>query len=229
MGFSRRLLGALMGPSKYAGRINLLSGILASSTKWSITICQSAVMLRERKVSELRAASRLPKATTATIVGVKTPVFTTRYSQSKVTFLKSLADDLCGIGMPAHLGRRRNILRFRVTLENPSTAELCNLMRREKAKRLIAEATFLKKVDASQLFDHFSPANGISVKAIKPEVTFCRTRTDFDLFRLCRLLQSVPTSRLLYRQIAALIIGAGQPTRPVMGAIGLASPVYSLR
>jgi hypothetical protein len=101
-------------------------------------------------------------------------------------------------------------------------------MKQEKARRLGTEARFVEKVIATQLFHHFARPDSVSIKAIKPKIIFCKTRTHFDLFHLCRLLQSVPSSRLLYRQIAALVIDVGQPAMPVMGAFGLASPIYSL-
>lgn len=153
---------------------------------------------------------------------------TMRYSRWKAAFLEDLANDLRRMGMPSHLNKRGQVLDFRAVLKRPSTAKLRDLMKREKTRRLESEADFLEKVVATQLFNHFPGPDSLSIKAIKPEIVFCKTKTHFDLFHLCRLLQSVPSSRLLYRQIAALVVDTGQPTMPIMGAIGLASPVYSL-
>jgi len=156
-------------------------------------------------------------------------VATTRYSQLNAAFLKRLSDDLRRVGMPSRLNRRGQFLDFCAVLKRPSPAKLRDLMRQEKSRRLTAEEKFLKRAVANRLFDHFPAPDSVAIKPIRPKVVFCRTKTDFDLFRLCRLLQSVPAPRLLYRQIAALVVDSGQPTRPIMGAIGLASPIYSLK
>jgi hypothetical protein len=130
--------------------------------------------------------------------------------------------------MRAGLQRRGQFLYFSAKFKNPSPAKIRDLMKVQKARRLDNEADFLKRAIATHLPRYFSTTNSVAIDRIKPQIVFCRTRTDLDLFRLCRLLQSVPAARLLYRQIAALIIDVGQPHSPVMGAIGLASPIYSL-
>lgn len=66
-------------------------------------------------------------------------------------------------------------------------------------------------------------------RKIKPELVICETRADYAVYRYARLLQNVPTSSGVGRQIAALVYDTGQPRRVLMGVLGLTSPAYAVR
>ena len=68
----------------------------------------------------------------------------------------------------------------------------------------------------------------ISLSRIEPVVTMCKTGEDIQLFEYCRLSQRVPSGRRIGRQIRSLVFDVGQLGRRLIGAIGLASPMYAL-
>ncbi len=105
---------------------------------------------------------------------------------------------------------------------------ITSLLTAERARRVAADSEFIQRVQSRGLLDNFANGRDVQVDAIDPQLIPCTNQSQFDLFRYCRHLQSIPAPPLLYRQIAFLVRDAGQPTAPLMGVIGLASTVYNL-
>lgn len=103
------------------------------------------------------------------------------------------------------------------------------LLKRIRDRRLSAEAGFVASAESAGVLQHFADGAAVDVARIKPEVSICFSREQFELFRYCRLKQAFPTTGLVGRQIRAIIWDVGQDRPFVMGAIGLSSSPYSLR
>ena len=101
-------------------------------------------------------------------------------------------------------------------------------MNDESKRRLMTASSFVSNLIFKGIENQFASGLNVKIGSIRPAIHFCETRGDHDVFRFCRMLQSVPTSRLLYRQISAIVRDHGQMGRPIIGAFGLSSSVYSL-
>src|ERR1051326_1809864 len=151
---------------------------------------------------------------------------TTRHSRLKADFLHALVLDLRQLGLVANVSRVKRSLRLRVIL--PRTNSTRNWLKQIQQRRLKDEQAFIARMRARAVDTAFAEGRSIDIDKIKPVIHFCVSRADKDLFKFCRLMQSVPASKLLYRQIAALVKDEGQPGAPVIGAFGLSSTIYSL-
>jgi uncharacterized protein DUF4338 len=63
---------------------------------------------------------------------------------------------------------------------------------------------------------------------LQPQLHFCQSAADNRLYESLRLLQRVPSGRRLGRQLRVLVYDSAQPNPALVGAIGLASPLYRL-
>jgi len=156
-------------------------------------------------------------------------VTSTRHSVLKETFLRLVSQDLRSFGLGARTVRRGSLLSFHFSLGEISTSCRLEAIKREQIRRVSAESGFINRMRAGGVTQLFIDETRLNVNAIEPVIHFCRSPEEFALFRYCRMLQSVPAPKLLYRQIAALVRDHGQPGAPLMGIFGLSSPVYSMR
>ncbi len=151
----------------------------------------------------------------------------TRLSRARYDFLKSLARDLERLGLETRVRRIGGRLHFSANVGSLGIGAVIASMKHERIRRVQEQASFVRRMleKTSQVF-----ADGCALDSerIEPSLHFCATPADFELFRLCTLMQSIPAPRLLYRQLPILVRDAGEATFPVIGAIGLASTVYSL-
>lgn len=152
----------------------------------------------------------------------------TPYSQDKYAFLHCLQADLRRIGIAVSMKWNRNQLGFMLRPVALKTGRIVKLMRDERDRRLHAEREFLTRALSDGITEQFAIGSSLDFDSINPKIEFCASREELETFRFCRLLQSVPAPRLLYRQIAALVRDEGQPGTPLIGAFGLSSTVYSL-
>src|ERR1700674_2141572 len=63
---------------------------------------------------------------------------------------------------------------------------------------------------------------------LQPQLHFCQSAADNRLYESVRLVQRVPSGRRLGRQLRVLVYDTAQPDAALIGAIGLASPLYRL-
>src|SRR5579871_1703513 len=133
----------------------------------------------------------------------------TRYSEHKYVFMRRLQTDLRRIGISVSMKWNRNQLGFTLSPVSLKTARIIRLMKDERGRRLRSEREFLTRVLSNGITKQFAIGSSLDFHAINPKIEFCASREEQDVFRLCRLLQSVPAPRLLYRQIAALVRDAG--------------------
>jgi len=161
-------------------------------------------------------------------VNAVTQTYITRYSRNKHALFMSLKKDLNRLGIHAHVHSKRFRLEFELAPIVLDSRAVVDLMRHESRRRLVDERQFLNRMAGASISRQFANGNILDISKIQPAIYFCNTRADNDLFRFCRLLQSVPSSKLLYRQIKAVVRDEGQPGNPIIGAFGLSSSVYVL-
>lgn len=157
-----------------------------------------------------------------------TTAVSTPSSRLKDKFLRLLGSDLRRIGVSMTVRRYRKTLRCTLQITSPPREKLVTFMRQERARRLAEESAFVSGLDQRLPETLFASGRNLNFATITPRIEFCSSRRDLEIFRYCRLLQSVPAPRLLYRQIAALVVDDGQTGSPLIGAFGICSPVYSL-
>ncbi len=63
---------------------------------------------------------------------------------------------------------------------------------------------------------------------IKPIIEVCKTKEQFDLFRICRFYWSSPYSEYVGRRIKLLVRDAGLPSRPLIGIAALGSSIVHI-
>src|ERR1700722_11372757 len=132
-------------------------------------------------------------------------VATIRHSRLKLEFLRSLQTDLRRVGISLSLNRASKYVKLRLLLKPVPEDRKIRLMREEQVHRFGSAAPFLKKLISEGVENQFVDGIHLNCGSIKPRIEFCKSREDHELLKFCRLLQSVPASRLLYRQIAALV------------------------
>lgn len=152
----------------------------------------------------------------------------TEYSKGKAAFLNSFTEDLRRIGMHTRVSIQNRVIHFRAHFRPLRDSALVRHMRSERLRRLQQEGEFIRGFEASGLGQLLADGRRLDVATIAPRLQICRTPEDFKLFRFCRLMESVPAPRLLYRQIAALVRDEGQGGSPLIGAFGLSSSIYTL-
>ncbi len=151
-----------------------------------------------------------------------------KYSLRKHEFLLSVSSDLRRIGISGQVLRKNGALIFTADLGNICSSRLVEFMEQERLRRNLALSGFINKMAVQGMATLLADGRHLDVGTIRPRIQFCRSDWDLAVFRFCRLMQSVPTSKLMYRQIAALLRDDGQNGSPLIGAFGLSSPVYSL-
>ncbi|MFY9621750.1 MAG: Druantia anti-phage system protein DruA [Pyrinomonadaceae bacterium] len=98
-----------------------------------------------------------------------------------------------------------------------------------RSAQLRAARSFIDRVERSGMKRLFISGADLRIESISPRIHICRTDEDFEIFRYCGLLQSVPSGQRIGRRISALVYDDSQrDQRTVMGAIGLASSMYTL-
>jgi hypothetical protein len=146
-----------------------------------------------------------------------------------VRFIHSLAKDLRMVGMKPRITRRGRTIQLSYVARTISTGDQKRIAKMIRSRQLSHQHDFIRRVENSLGELPFITGRNLQIKRIKPEVHICRTPYDFAIHRYCRLTQTVPSGPRTGRRIAALVYDAGQRSPAVMGALMLASPLYSVR
>ena len=150
----------------------------------------------------------------------------------RMDFLRSLAEDLELVGHKVQIRETPSSLEFLVDrrdLSQLSKEDLAVIYRQIRLRMLANEKEFISAMEDASVHEFFIDGSELDVDRIHPEITICTTPQQKRIYRYCRYLQSVPTSAGVGRRLWALVHDVGQPSRPLMGIIGLASTMYSVR
>lgn len=149
-----------------------------------------------------------------------------RASATEQQFLRAIAADLRVVGADAHCRRHGNQTIFEVNA--PQGVQLVIGGGEIRKHLLRSEQPFIRTVEQAGVAMLFASGNDVTVGAIAPAIYVCRTGAEFALFRYCRLMQGIASGTRVGRRICALVVDEGQERPFIMGAIGLASSLYSL-
>jgi Druantia protein DruA len=138
-------------------------------------------------------------------------------------FARSVVRDLRVAGIEAGVECKDDTPWFVLRPGATLNAERIRDSQRQRARKLLRRA----QSHAAALLPEGSL---VSPTRITPVLRLCESSDDIALFEYCRLSQAVPSGQRIGRQIRALVFDVGQMNSPLlMGAIGLASPVYTLK
>ena len=149
-------------------------------------------------------------------------------SDEKRQFLRSLASDLRLIGIKARVVTGANTIKFTAHLPERGTNGVLQYMDIARDSQLKAEKSFIQRIQRGNITDLFINGSDLEIDNILPRIHICNSSRDFEILKYCRLLQSVPNANRIGRQISALIYDEGQRDPALMGAISLASSMYTL-
>src|SRR6266404_8057400 len=145
-----------------------------------------------------------------------------------ISFLQALASDLRFVGMPCRTYTHRGSVRLAYDPYELQSLDLAKVGGKLRSRQLLRYRVFVSRYEESSLRSLFIDGSEVEIDRIDPKVEVCRTEVDFKIHRYCRLLQTVPSGPRVGRRIAALIYDVGQGRRAIMGAIMLASPLFSV-
>jgi hypothetical protein len=154
---------------------------------------------------------------------------TTHWTKRKNLFLKSIVKDLRYVGISARALSRNSIIRISVQIPDYTHAGISKYMELTRSNQIRSATPFIKRVERAGMKEHFLVGSKLKIEKISPRIRICNDAEDFEIFRYCGLLQSVPSGQRIGRRMSVLVYDDGQKGTPViMGAIGLASSMYTL-
>ena len=158
------------------------------------------------------------------VIRAKTP-----WSARKRQFLLCLARDLRSVNISARSVTHNRTIRFSARIPDHTTDGISTYMELTRSAQIRAARSFIIRVEQSGIKKLFLTGSDLKIECISPRIHICRTREDFEIFRYCGLLQSVPSGQRIGRRVSALVYDDGQYDHgTIMGAIGLASSMYTL-
>jgi hypothetical protein len=144
---------------------------------------------------------------------------------SRLLFLKSLGKDLAAVGFRVRKPRGENdSWRF----VPPDYGEQSVHLRGLRAKQIYKSRDFIQRMESDGMLTLLGDGRSIDPVRICPQIKFCRTSADHDVFRYGKLFQKVPTTNRVGRQIRCLVYDVGQRSPCLMGVFELTSGAYTL-
>ena len=142
---------------------------------------------------------------------------------SVVSLARSIVSDLRAAGVNADLE-----LADKIRLRIPKNAHIDDARVSEVQQRLAHE--LLQDGDRGPAIRELLPGDHVvDTGRISPVLRIAESGLERSTFEYCRLSQTVPSGRRIGRQIRALVFDVGQSHGPrLMGAFGLASPLYAV-
>lgn len=140
-------------------------------------------------------------------------------------FLLSLAEDLRLPGYPqGSLGARQ----IASTLAGLAGIDPLLRLKYLRHQNVIRSQDLIERVERRGALEFIASGVDVAPNAISPRIEICRTSGDLELFAYCQLMQTVPTTRRVGRQIRALVYDEGQRRPFLIGSIMLSSGPYTL-
>jgi hypothetical protein len=144
-------------------------------------------------------------------------------------FVECLAEDIRFVGMKPRMAKRDGKMQLDYVARNISPSDHVKIARMIRSRQISKQRAFIRAFERSSGGVPFVAGKELQLKRIKPKLHICRTPADLAIHRYCRLTQTVPSGPRVGRRIAALVYDVGQRRPVLMGAITLASPLYSVR
>jgi len=131
--------------------------------------------------------------------------------------------------MKPRINSRGRTVQLAYVARTISTADQKRIAKMIRSRQLSQQREFIRRVETSLGDLPFINGRQLKIERIQPDVHICKTPYDFAIHRYCRLMQTVPSGPRVGRRIAVLIYDLGQQSPALMGALMLASPLYSVR
>lgn len=111
----------------------------------------------------------------------------------------------------------------------PDGKDACRqaLLRRKHESLEQARSWIIRYED--KLLPYFANGSEVDPSSITPEIEFCSTQQQHDLFRYARLHWSMPYSDYVGRRYRMLVRDASLPKRPIIGIAALGSALWALK
>jgi|SRR5580704_766420 hypothetical protein len=154
-------------------------------------------------------------------------ISTIRASKTKCDFLKSFSADLRKVGLRASTYELGGKLVFKCCTEHLDRFSQ-SAMQVARSRRLEERWAFINSLQEQGIGIQFTKGADLNPDAVAPQLFPCESKKDKEIFEFCRLTQSVPTARMLYRQLPFIVRDVAHRGLPIVGILGLSSPVYSL-
>lgn len=149
-------------------------------------------------------------------------------SDRKRQFLLNLAKDLRSIGFKSRIVTQNDKIRFMAQRSRLNQRQVLQLMKSIRHKQLLKSKGFIERIESNSIIECFINGNDLKIENISPRIHICNSSRDFEIYNYCQFLQSVPSKNRIGRHIRALVYDDGQSNPVLMGAIGLASSMYTV-
>jgi hypothetical protein len=110
----------------------------------------------------------------------------------------------------------------------PDQAAQAIWLREFRAKQIADSGDFIRRVEARGALTLLGDGHLIDPIRICPQIKFCESPFDHDIFRYAKLFQRVPNTNRVGRQLRCLIYDEGQSCPTLMGILELTSGTYTL-
>jgi hypothetical protein len=132
-------------------------------------------------------------------------------------FLASLQRDLKAAGF--RVRSSSNGMPFGI--RPPDHRGMLMQMRCQRQQQIASASEFILKMEAMGILNRFAHGAAIGLESIRPEIRFCASISDHEIFRYCKLFQRMATA-------ARAGVDVGQECPTLIGIFELASGSYTL-
>ena len=101
-------------------------------------------------------------------------------------------------------------------------------LRKLRHRQIAASRDFVERMETGGVLALFGDGRSVNPDLIRPQIRFCVTQADHEIFRFGKLFQKVPTTNRVGRQVRCLVYDVGQSCSYLMGVFELTSSAYTL-
>ena len=101
-------------------------------------------------------------------------------------------------------------------------------LRELRARQISGSSDFIRRMETGGALTLLGDGRSVDPIRISPQIKFCVSSGDHDIFRYGKLFQVVPTTNRVGRQVRCLIYDEGQSRPFLMGVFELTSGAYTL-
>jgi hypothetical protein len=148
-----------------------------------------------------------------------------RHGHNRSRFLELLIKDLSAAGFRVRKPHDRD-KKWKFT--PPDHRAQVTLLRRLRHQQISASRDFVERMESRGVLTQFGDGISINPVRIRPQIRFCVSQAEHDVFRYGKLFQKVPTTNRVGRQVRCLVYDVGQSVPFLMGVIELTSGAYTL-
>jgi hypothetical protein len=145
--------------------------------------------------------------------------------KNRFRFLESLTRDLAAAGFRVRKPNKRDET-WRFTPPDHQAQGIH--LRKLRHRQIAASRDFVERMETGGVLALFGDGRSVNPDLIRPQIRFCVTQADHEIFRFGKLFQKVPTTNRVGRQVRCLVYDVGQSCSYLMGVFELTSSAYTL-